>query len=60
VLLTFGGALPSWMEVAGVRSDFVVTSAGSPDVLDQVTSYPMLLNCNLFQADEQHGIQPLN
>ena len=60
VLPTFDGALPSRKAAVGMRSDFIFTSAGGPDVLGQLSSHQMLLNGNLLQADEEHGIPPLN
>ena len=60
VLPTFDGALPLRKAADGMRSDFIFTSAGGPDVLDQLLSHRVLLNGNLLQADDEHGIPPLN
>jgi heparanase 1 len=57
---TIGGVLPSHQAAAGMRSDFIFTSAGGPDVLSQLSSHQVLLNGKLLQADEEHGIPPLN
>jgi heparanase len=57
---TIGGVLPSRKAAAGMRSDFIFTSAGGPDVLSQLSSHRVLLNGKLLQADEEHGIPPLN
>ena len=56
----FKGSLPSHAETGGMRSDFVFTSAGGPDVLGQLSSHQVLLNGKLLLADDQHGIPPLN
>jgi len=60
VLPTFDGALPLRKAADGMRSDFIFTSAGGPDVLDQLLSHHVLLNGNILQADDEHGIPPLN
>ena len=57
---TIKGTLPSHKATGGMRSDFIFTSAGGPDVLDQLSSHEVLLNGKLLQADDQHGIPPLN
>jgi hypothetical protein len=57
---TINGLLPSHKGAAGMRSDFIFTSAGGPDVLSQLSSHQVLLNGKLLQADEVHGIPPLN
>ena len=57
---TINGTLPSHKATGGMRSDFIFTSAGGPDVLDQLSSHEVLLNGKLLQADDQHGIPPLN
>lgn len=44
----------------GMRSDFIFTSAGGPDVLGQLLSHQVRLNGEVLQADEEHGIPPLN
>ena len=60
VLPTINGSLLSRNAAAGMRSDFIFTSAGGPDVLGQLSSHQVLLNGELLQADEEHGIPPLN
>ena len=60
VLPAFDGAVPSRKATAGMRSDYIFTSAGGPDVLGQLSSHQVLLNGKLLQADEEHGIPPLN
>jgi heparanase 1 len=60
VLPAISGALPTLKATGGMRSDFIFTSAGGPDVLGQLSSHQVLLNGELLQADEEHGIPPLN
>ena len=56
---TIGSQL-SHKATAGMRSDFIFTSAGGPDVMGQLSSHQVLLNGELLYADEEHGIPPLN